>query len=83
MIEIYGLQEQGYSIVKRLERQSTVQRTKPIQKGGSSKTLIVYDPSFESVGQNSLKSIGQDEIIWIGQCLMQILLDVSYYLLLL
>ena len=63
MIEIYGLQEEGYSIVKRLERQSTVQRTKPIQKGGSSKTLIVYDPSFESVGENSLKSVGQDEII--------------------
>ena len=37
MIEIYGLQEQGYSLVKRLERQSTVQRTKPMQKGGSSK----------------------------------------------
>ena len=61
MIEIYGLQEQGYSILKRLERQSTVQRTKPIQKGGSSKTLIVYDPSFESGCESA--SIDQKEVI--------------------
>ena len=63
-IEIYGLQEQGYSIVKRLEIQSTVQRTKPIEKGGSSKTLIVYDSSFESGDESAPASIDdQKEII--------------------
>lgn len=53
LIEIWGLQEKGYCVVKRLERQSTIQRTKPIQKGGSSKRLIVYDSSFESGGETN------------------------------
>lgn len=47
-IEVYGLQEKGYSLVKRYKHQSTVQRMKPLQKGGSSKTLnLNFDPSMD------------------------------------
>ena len=47
-VEVWGLQEKGYSIFERYKRQTSVQRTKPLQKGGSTKTLdLNFDPSIE------------------------------------
>lgn len=47
-VEVWGLQEKGYSFLERHKRHVTVQRMKPLQKGGSSKKLgLNYDPSVE------------------------------------
>mmetsp|Transcript_30694 Transcript_30694/g.62182 ORF Transcript_30694/g.62182 Transcript_30694/m.62182 type:complete len:149 (-) Transcript_30694:1110-1556(-) len=47
-VEVWGLQEEGYSFLERHKRLITVQRLKPLQKGGSSKTLgLNYAPSVE------------------------------------
>jgi hypothetical protein len=59
-VEVWGLQERGYSVWEKYRRQSSIQRIKPLQKRRGNRKLLVMNMSDDSILSNTAEVMEED-----------------------